>query len=302
MIGAKYDMDRTYCYEGSNVLKNKLNIRDLEELHTAERQISSQRVAMIKKLPVKGNFDFEHLKSLHKTIFGDIYEWAGVTREVNIAKRDMFCNVMFIDDMANDIFSSLKKDHYLLGCGQEEVSKKLSYYFGEINALHPFREGNGRSQREFMISLASVAGYELNFKDVDQTEMLHASIESFNTNYEPMQALIEKCIQPMTYKQQLKMCENMSLSKGSFKQEYVKYFNYINKIADNITDAGYKSTDDLIKKMESLNKKANKMLSIKDVHEIIKREDASDLKELASDIGKVLAKQELKEIVIEPTR
>ena len=75
-------------------------------------------------------------------------------RTVDIAKGNMFCNVRFISSQADVIFSGLKEEHYLAGLDEDMFIKRLAYYFSEINALHPFREGNGRSQREFIRSLA----------------------------------------------------------------------------------------------------------------------------------------------------
>ena len=77
---------------------------------------------------------------------------------------------------------------------QEDFAKKLAYYFAEINALHPFREGNGRSRREFIRQLAMTHGYLIKFSLADDDEMLKASLDSFMCDYKSMEALINKCL------------------------------------------------------------------------------------------------------------
>lgn len=186
--------DSVYCYPDSDVLINKLGIQDQEKLHTFERKLTMLRLLEIIDKPIKGNFDFAHLQEIHRYIFQDVYEWAGKVRKVDIAKGNMFCNVMFIESQAEEIFVKLKKDNYLAGLDRNIFVKKLAYYFSEINALHPFREGNGRSQREFIRSLALKNGYVINFSEIPEEEMLKASQESFLCDYNAMEELFDKCV------------------------------------------------------------------------------------------------------------
>ena len=89
---------------------------------------------------------------------------------------------------------SLKSEDYLQGLNEENTASRLAYYFSEINALHPFREGNGRSQREFIRTLALHIGYVINFAKVSKEEMLKASKDSFLCDYGKMEQLFKKCI------------------------------------------------------------------------------------------------------------
>lgn len=186
--------DKIYCYPDSDVLKNKLGIKDLNKLHNYERKLTMLRLMEIIDNPIEGDFDFTHLKAIHKYIFQDLYEWAGEVRKVEIAKGNMFCKVMFIESQAEDIFGKLKRDKYLSGLDINSFINKLAYYFSEINALHPFREGNGRTQREFIRSLAIKNGYIINFSHISEKEMLKASQESFLCNYTAVEELFKKCI------------------------------------------------------------------------------------------------------------
>lgn len=187
-------MDSVYCYSGSNVLINKLDIRDADKLYEAERKLSALRLTDLMGTPIKGNFDLIHLAKIHGYIFQDIYHWAGKVRTVDIAKGNMFCKVQFIETQASELFKKLKEDNYLQRLEKDALIIKLAYYFSEINALHPFRDGNGRTQREFIRELTLSAGYTIRFTNISENEMLEASLSSFMCDYSKMEELFRKCI------------------------------------------------------------------------------------------------------------
>lgn len=186
--------DKIYCYPDSDVLKNKMGIRDKEQLGRLEKRLTMLRILELVDKPIQGRFDSKHLQSIHKYIFQDVYEWAGRIRKVDIAKGNMFCNVKFIESQAEEIFGQLKGENFLRGLDEKEISLRLAYYFSEINALHPFREGNGRCQREFIRILALHTGYVINFANVSKEEMLKASEDSFLCDYKRMEQLFARCI------------------------------------------------------------------------------------------------------------
>ena len=187
-------MDNKYCYPDSDVLVNKLNIKDNDKLSNAERELTSHRQKDLLVHPISGEFNLKHLQAIHKHLFQDLYEWAGEIRTVDIAKTNLFCLARFIDSYAEDIFGKLKSDNYLVGLPKDEFVKKCAYYFCEINALHPFREGNGRSQREFIRELALNAGWSLDWYKVEPEEMLEASITSFDEDNSKMEKVLAKAI------------------------------------------------------------------------------------------------------------
>ena len=186
--------DRIYCYPNSDVLKNKIGIQDMEKLQRLERRLTMLRILELVDKPIQGKFDLQHLCLIHRYIFQDVSDWAGEIRKVDIAKGSMFCNVKFIESQAAEIFKKLKSEDYLQGLNEENTASRLAYYFSEINALHPFREGNGRSQREFIRTLALHIGYVINFAKVSKEEMLKASKDSFLCDYGKMEQLFKKCI------------------------------------------------------------------------------------------------------------
>ncbi|OQB24904.1 MAG: putative adenosine monophosphate-protein transferase fic [Firmicutes bacterium ADurb.Bin182] len=186
-----YEYDKTYCYPSSSVLKNKLNIQDASDLLKAERNITALRILELKMAPPKGSLNFDYLRKLHFYIFQDIYTWAGEIRTVDITKGTKFCLFRYIEEQANDLFRKLKNENYLIDT-KESIERRLSFYLSEINAIHPFREGNGRVQRLFIEILADRAGYEVDFSVVTAEEMITASYQSFHKNYEPMDELFRR--------------------------------------------------------------------------------------------------------------
>ena len=198
-----YEWDKEYCYPNSYVLKNKLNIQNQDELSNAEREITSLKIAVAKKQMIKGKFDLSHLQKIHKFVFEDIYTWAGQLRHVNISKGNSFCLSEHIIKNANNIFSELRNDNFLIGVSSDEyVYQRLAYYLGEINVIHPFREGNGRTQRIFIEYLAGVAGYGIDFSKISPREMIIASAEAFNCRYDKMEDIFERSVYPLTEQEQ----------------------------------------------------------------------------------------------------
>lgn len=196
-----YEGDNRYCYPCSNVLINKLNIEDAENLRIAEREITSLRIANAKINVIQGDFDLLHLRRIHKYIFGDIYEWAGELRCVNVAKGNLFCNYQFIEPSAHSLFQKLKKENYLKDATKDEIPLRLALYLCEINALHPFREGNGRAQRLFIEYLAENAGYRVDFSQVTNKQMIEASATSFLCDYIKMNEIFTAITYPLSEKQ-----------------------------------------------------------------------------------------------------
>ena len=145
-----------YCYPNSNILVNKLNIHDNKKLATVERKLVLLKLYTLRQNKNIGNFDIHHFLSIHKFLFEDIYPFAGKIRSEDIAKDNFrFAKWEYIEDQLRELFDKLAKDD-LKYLSKKEISKKLAYYMSELNVLHPFREGNGRTIREFIRELAFV--------------------------------------------------------------------------------------------------------------------------------------------------
>lgn len=189
-------MQDPYCYPDSCVLRNKFNIRDSNELCEAERRLSKYRAEELLRKPAIGKFDFKHLQKIHQYLFQDIYDWAGKVRTVDLAKGDIFCLCYAIDSESQRIFTELEQEKYLQGLSTGEFARRLAYYLAEINALHPFREGNGRTQREFIRQLTYQNNYLISYAGVSKDEMIGASVASLHLDYAPMERMILNCLRP----------------------------------------------------------------------------------------------------------
>jgi len=179
-----------YCYPGTQVLKNKLDLRDADELAAFEAEITE---AVSEQALPDGNLDFAHFKDVHRHLFQDVYEWAGEARIVRISKDgSMFCYPENIEAAATKLFGQLQEDDFLTGLSAKEFAKKSAHFLAELNAIHAFREGNGRTQLSFFLLLADQAGHPLDIDKLNPDEFLQAMIASFQTDEAPLAAIIEK--------------------------------------------------------------------------------------------------------------
>ena len=168
-----------YCYKNSNTLINKLNIHDEKLLHKYEAKITAAKLLDLRQKGIIGNFDIAHLNSIHTYLFEDIYPFAGKFRNENIAKGVFrFAEYEYIEPELKKLLNELKKENYLSNLSKEDLSERLAYYLSELNVLHPYREGNGRTIREFIRELALKNGYVLNLSKVSPKDFLNASIKS----------------------------------------------------------------------------------------------------------------------------
>lgn len=190
---SRYNADDIYCYPNSSVLKNKFDLLEQDQLDAFEADITLARIISIENNPIQGNFDFNHLKRIHFEIFQDIYDWAGEVRRVDILRESSrFANVRMIDQAVEYIFSNIAKENLFRDLEHYEVAKKLAHYLSEINVLHPFRDGNGRVQRVFISQLASAAGYQLDYSDLNQVIMYESMEKAFYGEEESLVSLINQ--------------------------------------------------------------------------------------------------------------
>ena len=184
-----------YCYKDSNVLVNKFEIRDNKKLEEIERKIVLAKLYELRQNHQIGNFDMNHFVGIHKFLFEDIYPFAGLFRNENIAKGNFsFAEWEYIEDELMKLLNQLKEENYLQNLDKDMFIKRLSYYMAELNVLHPFREGNGRTIREFIRQLAYKNGYVLNLKNINPKEMLQACIRSV-VDTTQLENIISECLE-----------------------------------------------------------------------------------------------------------
>jgi cell filamentation protein len=182
-----------YCYPGTTVLKNKLDLRDPEDLADYEAEVSDARAD--EEIPA-GELDFEHFKAVHRHLFQDVYDWAGEIRTVRISKDgSMFCYPENIEKEAKKLFIQLQQDNYLQDLSAEKFAEKSAAFLSTLNAIHAFREGNGRTQLSFFLLLADQAGYAIDLEDFDPDAFLQAMITSFKGDDAPLAAVIQELVE-----------------------------------------------------------------------------------------------------------
>ena len=133
-------------------------------------------------MPLGGRFDVAHLKAIHRHIFQDVYLWAGEFRTVKISKGGhLFGVAAFVEPALHELLGKLPEEHYLKGSDPRMFAMRAGFYMGEIDAIHPFRDGNGRAQREFIRELAIQLGFVVDWSRVTREQMMAASLDSFKT-------------------------------------------------------------------------------------------------------------------------
>jgi len=181
-----------YCYPGTTVLKNLANIRDQATLQAFEDDMASQRAEEPSPL---GRLSASHYKAIHHHLFQDVYPWAGKLRTVRISKGgSMFCYPENIAGEMQRLFGNLQRERFLAGLTTETFAAKASHFLAELNAIHPFREGNGRTQLAYLTLLAEKAGHPIDLERLNPEDILRAVIASFGGDEAPLERLIRNLI------------------------------------------------------------------------------------------------------------
>jgi len=174
-----------YVYPGTDTLKNLANIRDPQELTTFEAEATLRRGLELPRRPIHGNFDTAYLKAIHKHLFQDVYPWAGRFRTTVLGKREFeggpvtyFTEPHLLEHEAERIFNALHRAAPLRGIPSHRFAREAATLLAALNTLHPFREGNGRTQRACVQAVAQKSGHSLYFDTVSRERMVRASILS----------------------------------------------------------------------------------------------------------------------------
>lgn len=184
--------DDPYVYPGTRILMNKLDIRDAEILDLAERRFTTIRVRQ--GVP-HGNFDLTHLKAIHHHLFQDVYDWAGQIRTIEISKGDsQFQLRKYIDAGMADVHRRLVKAGFLHGLMRSDFAAGAAHIIGDVNYVHPFREGNGRTQLHYMKMLSARAGHWLDLTKIDPARWLDASRQAHQARYDIMAQVIDDAL------------------------------------------------------------------------------------------------------------
>jgi cell filamentation protein len=161
-------------------------------LDQVERFLVSQRIA--EGIP-GGQYDLAHLQAIHRHLFQDIYDWAGEIRTVEISKgAQRFQPRQFIQTGMADVHRRLVRAQFLEGLTRDDFSRQAAVILGDVNYVHPFREGNGRAQMQYLKLLAERAGHLLGLTRIDVARWIEASEVSHAADYDLMARLIADAI------------------------------------------------------------------------------------------------------------
>jgi cell filamentation protein len=181
-----------YCYPGTSVLINRLDIREQTVLDAFEAEITSQRAT--EPLP-RGRFGCRHYCAIHRHLFQDVYAWAGKIRTVRISKEgSKFCYPENIDREMRQLFPDLAKQRYLRHLEARTFAERAAHFLAELNAIHPFREGNGRTQLSFLTILADQTAHPLKLERLVPSAVLAATISSFEGHEGPLVEVIANLV------------------------------------------------------------------------------------------------------------
>jgi cell filamentation protein len=190
MTDVGYDaFDDPYCYKGSGVLRNKAGLRDAKALEAFELEMSTLRSD--EPLP-DGRLGSAHYRAVHRHLFQDVYSWAGRYRTVRTSKgSNPFCFPEHIPAQTDSLFAQLRSGPCFAAPDRATFVDAAAEFLGELNAIHPFREGNGRTQLAFMHLIGLRAGHLFDLGGVERETFLPAMIASYDKDYGPLAQELE---------------------------------------------------------------------------------------------------------------
>jgi cell filamentation protein len=186
---------------GSACPRNVFGLTDYAELSRIERAFGINRLGELAETPLIGNFDIAHLQSIHRYLFQDIFPWAGELRLVVMSKVGGApfaypAYPAYIAPALTELLKELKSEDCLRHLDAKVFAQRAGYYLGEINAIHPFREGNGRTQREFIRQLGQQAGHALSWAGISEDENTAASIAAHTRkDYRGLATIIQRAFE-----------------------------------------------------------------------------------------------------------
>ncbi|WP_374456999.1 Fic/DOC family protein [Nocardioides sp.] len=176
------------------VLANKVGATTPDELHAAENDLLEVRFVELRTGAVclSRSYDTQHLKAIHFHLFQDVYEWAGEERTVGLRKGggDSFMPPLEIERPLEHVWQRVAETDKLRSIEADELPHEVAYLYDYVNFAHPFREGNGRTQREFFDQLLSESGRGINWQLIEKDDLHTACHVARNDqDLEPMERL-----------------------------------------------------------------------------------------------------------------
>jgi cell filamentation protein len=207
-VASKFRAWDDYYIPGTTVLKNRFKETDQQKLTVKEEFVTRNRLAELAADPIPGNFDYDHMKAIHRYVFQDAYEWAGEERVGPNGFMVKEGHAYYpagpaLTENAHAQYAKLAEKDFLRGLDKSQFVDELAERWGEINVIHSFREGNTRTQFVFFSQLAENAGYRLDteaFKKGSplRDEFVAARFHSQDTSHnDRLAAVLSKAIEPI---------------------------------------------------------------------------------------------------------
>lgn len=184
-----------YIDPKTGILRNLVGATTDQELYRAEGDIVALAEISIENIP--HTINLSELQKIHKSLFSRIYDWAGELRTVDIRKgsEEYFLERGYLENGAKFVFKELYKEGCLKNLSKADFVKRLAYFYEQLNFIHPFREGNGRTQRIFWQRIANEAGYKIDWSKVIGKELDEASLVGrIDNNLEPLEKMFDRIV------------------------------------------------------------------------------------------------------------
>lgn len=220
-----------YVYPGTNVLRNKFNCRDEAAFLKMERFSTMTNAGLLRQRGVTGDFSPDHVRSIHRELFGDIYDWAGEFRTILIwkggtefaASEDILKKLLSLRDQISGA-------GFFQNLNAEKTADGLAGTLASVNLIHPFREGNGRTQRIFLEQLALNAGWDLNLSEISENDMRNASMAASRGNVNLMRYLMKSSMTEIPdLREKIRSETETTLSRGRRKSALDRVMDFVRR-------------------------------------------------------------------------
>ncbi|MBO0871817.1 MAG: Fic family protein [Pseudonocardia sp.] len=194
-----------YLDPETGILRNLVGARTQQELAAAEGALVFARVVEMADHPPRPTGDLAELRAIHHALFQDLFDWAGQLRTVDIRKSvegaQYFLPVSMIDRAASFAFGQLAEERTLRGMSRDQFIERFAHHYDQVNYIHPFREGNGRTQRVFWGRIAGAAGWQLDWRKVDGSVNDHACrVAAEQSDFGPMHEMLDQIVAPIPHR------------------------------------------------------------------------------------------------------
>lgn len=193
---AMTELTDPYHDDSGEVLRNLVGATSTADLAVAEADLVFARTVQLDTVDLPGTRDLAELQAIHRQLFQDVYAWAGELRTVDIRISDEgFLPVVALDRASGIAAMDLKSERYLRGMQREQFVARLAHHYDQFNYIHPFREGNGRTQRVFWSRVAQDAGWELDWTQTDgETNDQASRVAAEERDLGPLTKMFERVV------------------------------------------------------------------------------------------------------------